>query len=327
MQASETSGKARSANNDPSPVHPPQDKIPAPKIKRGVSLRKLSAYAVGFFGALVLIGASLILVFGGAILDGYGRKKAERAFDQAYPGSVLRIGKLDFSLRANCLVAHSVTLSATNQTLKVDRILLTGVRWIKLLWGKAAAADVLAKASLDATNLDLRFHPAQYALRCARLRASVPGSELIAEGTELRATVGDAAFFAAQDFRTTRFHVLVPECKVSGLAYGEVLQRKSYRAHSVQCSSPTLEALVNRDKPTALLLGSRLMVNEALAAIPLPLQIDNLSISNGHLRYCEQVVAGADPGVLTISSVDMSADGIANRGDASAAILVRAQGR
>jgi hypothetical protein len=148
----------------------------------------------------------------------------------------------------------------------------------------------------------------------------VPGSELIAEGTELRATVGDAAFFAAQDFRTTRFHVLVPECKVSGLAYGEVLEGKSYRAHSVQCSSPTLEALVNRDKPTALLLGSRLMVNEALAAIPLPLQIDNLSISNGHLRYC-------DPGVLTISSVDMSADGIANRGDASAAILVRAQGR
>jgi hypothetical protein len=327
MQASETSGKARSANNDPSPVHPPQDKIPAPKIKRGVSLRKLSAYAVGFFGALVLIGASLILVFGGAILDGYGRKKAERAFDQAYPGSVLRIGKLDFSLRANCLVAHSVTLSATNQTLKVDRILLTGVRWIKFLWGNATLVDVLAKATLDATNLDLQFHQAQYSIRCARLQASVPASELIAEGTELRTTVGDAAFFAAHDFRTTRFHVLVPECKVLGLAYGEVLQGKSYRAHSVQCSSPTLEALVDRDKPTAQLLEPRLMVNEALAAIPLPLQIDHLSISNGHLRYCEQLVAGADPGVLTISSVDLSADGIANRGDTSAAILVRAQGR
>ncbi len=69
------------------------------------------------------------------------------------------------------------------------------------------------------------------------------------------------------------------------------------------------------------------MVNEALAAIPLPVQIDKLSISNGHLRYCEQLVAGADPGVLTISSVDLSADGIANRGDAAAAIQVRGQGR
>ncbi len=228
MQAGETNGKTRSANNDHSHINPSQDKLPASKIKRSLTLRKLLTYAGGFLGALVLVGLSLILVFGGAILNGYGKKKAERAFDQAYPGSVLRIGKLDFSLWANCLVAHSVALSATNQTLKVDRILLKGVRWTKLLWGNGTLADVLAKASLDATNLDLQFHPAQYAIRCARLQASVPNSELIAEETELRTTVGDAAFFAAHEFRTTRFHVLVPECKVSGLAYGEVLQGKSY---------------------------------------------------------------------------------------------------
>jgi hypothetical protein len=38
------------------------------------------------------------------------------------------------------------------------------------------------------------------------------------------------------------------------------------------------------------------------------------------------VVAGADLGVLTISEVNMSAEGIANRGEASAAIQIRAQG-
>ena len=68
------------------------------------------------------------------------------------------------------------------------------------------------------------------------------------------------------------------------------------------------------------------MVHEALAAIRQPLQVDSLSITNGHLTYCERVVAGADPGVLTFGAVNMSVEGIANRGEASAAILLRAQG-
>jgi len=38
------------------------------------------------------------------------------------------------------------------------------------------------------------------------------------------------------------------------------------------------------------------------------------------------MVAGADPGVLTLAAVNISVEGIANRGEASAAILLRAQG-
>ncbi len=223
------------------------------------------------------------LVFGGAILNRYGKEKAERAFAEAHPGSALRIGELDYAVGANRLVAQSVTLSATNTTLKVGRISLTGVRWARLLWGTAALADVLAQASLEATNLDVEFPQAHYGIRCARLRASVPGSELIAEGTELRPLVGDEAFFAAHAFRTTRFHVVVPECRVSGLAYGELLQGKSYRARSVHLSRPSFEALVNRDKPVKPFVKSPLMVHEALAAIRQPLQVDSLSITNGHL--------------------------------------------
>ena len=157
---------------------------------------------------------------------------------------------------------------ATKNTLKVDRISLMGVRWPQLLWGTAALADVLAKASLDATNFNMEFPEARYGIRCARLRASVPGSELIAEGTELRTLAGDEEFFAAHDFRTARFHVVVPECRVLGLAYGDLLQGKSCRANSVHISGPTLEVLVNRDKPLEPVRKPALMVNEALAADP-----------------------------------------------------------
>jgi hypothetical protein len=158
------------------------------------------------------------------------------------------------------------------------------------------------------------------------LQASVPDSELIAEGTELRPLVGDEEFFAAHPFRTTRFHVVVPECRVSGLAYGELLQGKSYRAGSVHLSRPSFDAFVNRDKPVEPVVRHPFMVHEALAAIRQPLQVDNLSITNGRLTYRERVVAGADPGVLTFGAVRLNVEAIANQGGPAAAVQLRAQG-
>ena len=298
----------------------------AVKPGRKLSLRRLSACVGLSLGAIVLAVAVLIFVFGGVILNGFGKAKAERAFAEAHPGYALRIGELNYTVGANRLVAQSVTLSATNSTLKVGRVSLTGVRWGRLFWGKAALADVLAKATLDATNLDVKFPQAYYGIRCARLRASVPGSELIAEETELRPLVADEAFFAASAFRTPRFRVVLPECRVSGLAYGELLQGKSYRARSVHFSRLSLDALVNRDKSVKPFAKSPLMVHEALAAIRQPLQVDSLSITNGDLRYCERVVVGADPGVLTFGAVSLSVEGIANQDEVSAALHLRGQG-
>ncbi len=254
------------------------------------------------------------------------KTRRERAFAEAHPGCTLRIGELDYAIGANRLVAQSVILSATNTTLKVGQISLTGVHWARLLWGTAALADVLATASLDATNLDVEFPQSHYDIRCVRLRASVPGSELIAEGAELRPLVGDEAFFAAHAYRTPRFHVVIPECKVSGLAYGELLQEKSIQARAIQFFSPSFDALINRDKPPRPFVKSPLMVQEALAAIPQPLQIGSLSITNGHLTYCERLAVGAEPAVLTFGAVSLSVEGIANRGDATAAIQLQGQG-
>jgi hypothetical protein len=299
---------------------------PTAKNTRRPTWRRLSACVGAALGVLLLAAAVLVLVFDGAIVNGYGKRKAERAFAKAHPGSVLRIGELVYSLGVNRLVAHSVSLITSNTTLKVDRISFTGVRWSELLWGTAALSDVLAQASLEATNLNLTFPKAHYVVQCARLRASVPGSELMAEGTELQTLAGDKEFFAAHAFRTKRFHVVVPECRVLGLDYNEILKGKSYRARSVQFSGPTFEALINRDKPLEPNGKPSLMLQEALAAIPQPLQIDSLIITNGRLRYCEQLVAGAAPGVLTISAANLLAEGIANRGAASAAIQLRAQG-
>jgi len=296
------------------------------KSRRKLTLRRLSAYVGASLGVLVLTVTVLILAFGGVILNGYGKEKAEQAFAEAYPGSVLRIGQLDYAVSANHLVARTVTLIATNTTLKVDRISLTGVRWARLLWGTAGLAEVLAKASLDATNLAVEFRLAQYEIHCARLQASVPGSDLVAEEAELRPLMEDEAFFAAHAFRTPRFRVVLPECRVLGMEYGEVLQGRSCRARSVHFARPVFDALINRDKPPKPFVKSPLMVHEALASIPMPFEVGSLSITNGHATYSERLAVGADPAVLTFGEVSLSVEGISNRGEAPAAVQLRGQG-
>jgi hypothetical protein len=292
---------------------------------RGRSLPRLAAY-VGFcLGAAVIAVALLALMFGGAIVNGYGKRKIERAVAKALPGYTLQIGRLEYAVRANRLVASSVTLSAASSTVTVARFSLTGGRWVRLLRVRAALADLLAGADLDATDLDLKLSTSRYGVRCARLRASAPGSELIAEDVELRPLVKDVELFA-DAFRKARFRAVVPECRVSGLDFGELLRGKAYRAGSISVSRPTLDILVDREKPVEPLQKSPLMVHEALASIRRPLQVDTLSVTGGHVTYAERVASGAEPGVLKFSAVSLSAQGIANRGAAAAAIGIRAQG-
>jgi len=276
-------------------------------------------------GALVLAVVGLVFVFGNSLLNRYGKEKAERAFAELVPGSRLQIGELEYSAGANRLIAQSATLRTTDMTLEVGRISLTGVRWMQLLRGTSAPADILAQAVLEATDLDMKFTRARYGVRCARLRGSGPDAELIAEGAELRPLIGDEEFFAAREFRTTRFQVIVPECRVSGLAYGELLRKESYRAKSIHFSRPSFDALVNSDKPPVS--GKNpLMVHETLAAIRRPLCLGSLTVTEGRIRYGERPIAGSAPGVLTFGAVIFSADGIANQGEPAVAIQIRAQG-
>jgi hypothetical protein len=291
-----------------------------------LSLRRLLASVGLCLGAVLLAVAVFGLIFGGAILNGYAKGKAERAFAKAHPGFALRLGELDYAVGANRLVAQSVTLIATNTTLKTGRISLTGVRWAQFLWGTDALADVLAHASLEATNVNVEFPQAHYRIVCARLQTSGPGSELITEGAELGPLAGDEAFFAAYDFQMPRFHVVLPECRVLGLAYGDLLQGKSWRARSVHFSRPSFDVLINRDQPPAPFVKSPLMVHEALASIRQPLQIDSVTITNGHLTYCERLAIGAEPAVLTFAAVSLAVENIANRGEPAASILLRGQG-
>ncbi len=185
----------------------------------------------------------------------------------------------------------------------------------------------LAKANLEVSDFNIEFPQAHYGIHCASLFAAVPISELNVEGMQLQSSIKDEERFASDAFRTTRFQVTVPKYTIVGLDYDALLQGKSYRARAVHLFRPSFDALVNRDKPMKTSGKRPLMVSAALATIGPPLQIDNLSITDGLIKYAEQVVAGAAPGILTFTAVKVDANGITNRTEGTVAIRLTAQGK
>ena len=69
------------------------------------------------------------------------------------------------------------------------------------------------------------------------------------------------------------------------------------------------------------------MPHEALAAIPKPFRIDRLTITDGLIKYAARRFEGAEPGVLTFTAVEISAQEIANAAAGGQAIGLLAEGR
>ncbi|MDO9171264.1 MAG: DUF748 domain-containing protein, partial [bacterium] len=220
----------------------------------------------------------------------------------------------------------SVTLESPDTKLEIERISLTGARWARLLRRSLSPEALLVGADLDATRIEVEFRRSRYGISCGRLLASARDSLLLAEAFELRTLAGDEDYFAAREFRKTRYLLAMPEFRVLGLAYDEMLRGQSYRARSVRFSRPVFDAYVNRDKPSDPVHSRRLMVHEMLSALTQPLQVDSVTVVDGAVSYRDRVISGDTPGVLSFGDVGLSVAGLANRTGAGDTIRLRAQG-
>lgn len=173
---------------------------------------------------------------------------------------------MSYAVRANRVVAQSIALNAPGVKLETGRVSLTGVRWVRLLRGGSRPRPWSTPVSMRPISIwnSLRPATASVVVGCGR-RCRGPNWS---PRTELRTLVSsDEDFFAAQEFRTTRFHLVVPECRVRGIAYADLFEGRSYLGpDSIRVSRPFFDALVNRDKPVRPFVQSPLMVHEALGS-------------------------------------------------------------
>ncbi|OGS06176.1 MAG: hypothetical protein A2204_05460 [Elusimicrobia bacterium RIFOXYA1_FULL_47_7] len=291
-----------------------------------LNYKLLAVYLALFLGAAALGVAMLLHIYGDKLLNDYIKGKVERALAGAHEGYSLELGGLTYSFGANRMDARTIILNTSELTLTIDRISLSGVRWLRLIWGNIALSDLMSNANIDATGLNIKFPKTRYKILCDHIYASAPDAELFAKGIELSPFIKDEEIFS-KPFRTTRFSVLVPTVTVTGLNYKGLLKGKSFKAKSVTLTTPSFDAFVNRDKTVEPFVKSPLMVHEALSTINRPLRIDSLGVTDGSIKYSERVAAGAKPGIITFTAVNMDIKGITNRGAPKAAIKVSAQGK
>ena len=159
-----------------------------------------------------------------------------------------------------------------------------GVRWSDAFFGQRQLLPYLGQSVWNLTGVAFDLPNSQYRFSCKLLRLSIPASEVTAEMIRLQPSVSDDQFFAAREFRRVRFDWTVPRLTATGVNTAELLARRSFRAQLIQLDGGLLDTLSSRDKPKNPHPKKRLMPSEALAAIPYPIEVNRLSVTNGTIR-------------------------------------------
>jgi hypothetical protein len=290
-------------------------------------LVRLSPGKITVCASILLLACALVFL-PAVYLDGFLKGRITRALVEAYPAYTIQIARMHYNILENRLDCDSVVLMKIDSTFScsVHRFSVSGIGRIQLLWGGGVAPDNLVSSRVSAEDIVLTFPESQYELRCRRLRVSVRDSEFVADALELHPSEDDEQFFAESKFTRTRFRLVIPQCRVTGLACLGLLDGKNYRARAAQIYDASLSVLVNKDKPGDATAPSPVMPNVFLAPAKESMQIDSIRIMNGRLMYNERSGVGSKPAVLTFDSVQVMAEGVGNTGDRGDTAVIRAQG-
>ncbi len=304
-----------------------QNEHPLP-YRRKLSPLKIASYAGFAVGGIVLVCVLALLLFTDPLVNRFIKPRITKAFAEAYPAYSIRIADMNYSVFKNRFGFNSVALRAVDGTFSstMGPFSVSGVGWMHLLWGGSLAPKDFGNSVVDAHNIVMNFPQSQYEFRCEWLRVSVPDSEMVAKSLKLHQLAGDEEFFGSSKARRTRFSLVTSQCSVKGLACLQLLQGKMYRARSVQIHDAFLDVLVNKDKPYIENGSGPLMPNEILSSIKGTLQVNNLKIVNGRLKYGERFGVGSEPAVITFDSMQVLAEGIANHGHRGVAVVIHGQG-
>jgi hypothetical protein len=300
-------------------AHKPEDRVK-------LSIWKIAAYVSLVVGGIVIVCMVVLLLFPDIFINGYFKYRIIKEFTSAYPGYSIRISDLHFNILENRIEFGSVLLNSndSNFSCSIDRSSLKGIGLLQLIWKGALVPDALANSVAEAQEIVLKIQKSQFEFRCGGLQVSLHDSEIVANDLEIHPLVDDNQFFNESRFRRTRLRMVLPQLKVSGISCIGLLQGKIYHTRFIQIRDVSLDVLVSMYKPFKREASKILMPNEIFTSIKEIIQIDSLSILNGHLKYGESYSARSNPAVVTFDNVQLLAEGISNNNNRGDTLVIHA---
>src|SRR4030066_805814 len=177
-----------------------------PANRSKLSPRKVAAYASLAVGAVVLVCVLVFLFFPDTYINGYLKNQIIKAFTRAYPAYSIRIAGVHYNIWENRIGCDLIALTSIDSAFScsIANLSVSGIGGVRILWRGDIASKDFNGSVADAREIVLHFRQSQYELRCARLRVSVPDSELLAAALELHPLVEDDKFFAGRESRRDR---------------------------------------------------------------------------------------------------------------------------
>ncbi len=296
---------------------------------RKLKWRTVAKYAGSIIGALILICVLIFTFFPDSLINRYLKDRVKKGFTDAYPTYSIQLGNLHYNIWKNRVWCDSIMLKANDSTFtcSVVSFSVSGISWMKILLQSDYSTNALSSSVIDAQKIVLSFNRSQNELRFGMLHISLPDSEMTADSIKYSPLIDDEQFFAKSKFRQTRFRFKIPQIKLMGLDYLELVKGNAYKTRNINISNVFTDILVNMDKPYDMNSPNPLMPNEALSSIKKIVKIDSVKISNGRLKYCERFAVKARPGVITFDKVNVSVCGIANHTERLDTAIINAEGR
>jgi hypothetical protein len=172
---------------------------------------------------------------------------------------------------------------------------MKGISWLPLIWKGAKAPDVFAGSVAEAQEIVMKLNKSQYEIRCGQLIVSLHDSEFLATDLEVKPMVDDNIFFDASEYQRTRFNIVLPLLRISGLDYQGLLQGKIYHTRFIQIRDASLDILVNMYKPLEQDTSNNLKSNDFMSTIKEKIQVDSFNTTNVQVKYGESYTARSNP--------------------------------
>jgi hypothetical protein len=292
-----------------------------------MKLHTVTVYTLGAIGIFILVCMTIFLIFPDKVTNGYVKKQIVKTFTKAFPAYSMRIAGVHYNLWKNRIQFDRIALTSIDSTFScaVGKVSVSGISWLQILM-HGDASKVLKGSVADAREITLSFRKAQYELRCKRLSAAMPDSEISTDELEFHPLINDANFFSNSKFRKTRYRINYAQCKATGADLSGMLLGKAYSARSVKVNGAFIDILVNKDTPASPDSSSPLMPCEVLSSIKKMVRVDIVNIYNGRLKYNERYIIGSPPAEVTFDSLRLTAEGIRNHAARGATAIIHGQG-
>ncbi len=151
-----------------------------------------------------------------------------------------------------------------------------------------------------------------YAIDCKGLYASIRDSNAVVSNLTIDPLMDENQYFDASKYGRTRITLQLPTIKLSGLSFPDLLQGDKYRARLIQVEDAAAGIQVSKFKSKKHIKTKLPMPNEILSEIKQTIQIDSVSVVNGHIEYSEYYAPRSKPALIVFNNMNAEVLGITN---------------